>query len=253
MPELEEEIEQEEKKEKPSAGAEQQLEETNKRIKELEERLDAETKEKKGIYGDLKKEQEKRKQLEASLEERERKIQREEDDDIFAEMGDEDFITGKHLKKFNQAVTAREKKRIVQELQSRADERLANDEHRMMELCESGSEKFPVSYDEAIEAFKELAEDDPTIWRQFDAEKYRPGGRPALLAYKIAVREHKKFQEETKRKTREQLLNDMEEKEKKPAKLKGGAGGAAKRLDEMSDEEISGLSDEELDRLARSK
>lgn len=242
-----------EEKEIPPPGANQELEKLQKELEALREEKASIEKEKKGIYSDYKKEQEKRRQAEASLEERERKLKEEEKSDIFENLGDEDYITGKQLKKLTNALSVRERNRVMADLKMRADERVASDEARMQEICEVKSEKFPVPYDDAINAFIELAEKDPTLWTQYDQAKFKPGGRPAELAYKIALREHPKYQKLTEEKTRERLIEEMEKNGESPKKLKSGGGGAGKRLEDMTDQEISNLSDDELDKLSRQK
>lgn len=240
-------------KKNPPAGADQQLEELNKRIKELEEKTAATEAEKKGIYADLKRERETRRNLEQSLEERERKIKEGTDEDAFGNIGDDDLITGKHIKHLLRGLGEREKKRLALDLKMRADDRVALDEQRVEELCETKPEKYPIPYEDAIKAFLELAEKDPSLWQAYDAAKHRSGGKPADYAYKTALREHPKFKEQTEIKAREKLLDELERAEKTPKKLRAGSGGGSKRLEDMSEDELSNLSDEELDRLARQK
>lgn len=247
----EEELEEKDKK-NPPAGANQQLEEAQKRIKELEEKAASLETEKKGIYSDFKKERETRQKLEQqTLEEKERMLRRESGEDEFGEIGDDDFITGKHLKKLISGLNGRDKKRAIQEMENRANERVAVDEDRMSNLCEAKPDKYPIPYEEAIDAFKELAEKDPTLWAKYDRARFRPGGKPAELAYKIALREHPKFKDQSEKTVREKLLDELEEKGKRPPKLKAGGSGGKTRLEDMTDEEIANLTDDELERYSR--
>lgn len=239
-----------EKKDTPSPAAIQELE---RKLKEAEDKAKEFENEKKGIYGDLKKERERNRQLEQSLDEKEKAISKGTEEDPLGDIADDDIITGKQLKKLNQAHTEKQRKTMVANFRFMADERVANDEDRVSTLCELRPDKYPVPYADAIKAFTELAENDPSLWQQYDAAKHRPGGKPAELAYKIALREHPKFKEQTEKTAREKLLEEMEEHEGKPKKLKGGSGGGSKRLEEMSDEEIGNLSDEDLERLSKPK
>lgn len=247
----EETIELEKEKETPTPGADQELEDLKAKLKETEEKNAALEKEKGGIYRDLKSEQEKRRQYEEQLAEKDKRIREEEDKDIFSNLADDEYITGKQLKAFQKDMSVKERNRLIRDMRLRADERAFTDEQRMQELTELNPKKYPIAYQEAIDAFVELANKDPLLWEQYDQMKLKPGGKPAEFAYKTAVREHQKFQEATAKKTRETLLDEMRKKENEPIKLRGGGG--SKRLEDLSDSDISSLSDEELEKLSRSR
>lgn len=233
----------------PPPAANQELE---KRLKELEDKTAQLESEKKGIYADLKKEEARRREAEERLSFKEKKIResKEEEDELLSDLEDDEYLTGKQLKSFHKKLLDRGKQREIGLMKVQADERVANDEARMQDLCELNPDKYPVAWADAVEAWKELCEEDPSLWQQYDFEKFRPGGHPAKLIYKIVLRDHDKFQDLTKKKTREELLDEMEKQDASKKKLKGGGGSGKKSLEDMSDEEISNLSDEELDKLA---
>lgn len=232
----------------PSPGAKQEPEEDQ--LKKLQEQIAALEKEKSGIYRDLKGEQEKRRQYEDKLLQLEQKVTKAEDEDFVSQVGDEDFITGKQLKAFIDTLSKRERERYVRDAQMRGQERAATDEVRMKEIVEANPKKYPVNYDEAIQAFIELADKDPGLWRQYDTLKFTPGGKPAEFAYKYALREHDKYRAEAERKTRENLIEELRRKENEPVRLRSGSG-AGKRIEDLSDVEISNMSDDELEKAMR--
>lgn len=233
----------------PGAKQEPTLEE---RLAAMESKYDEAEREKKGIYDDLKSERERRRELEQKMAQNEQKIREQDEQDPLSGLGDEDFITAKQLKQLQAAHSLRERKRIMADLQGRAAERMASDESRLIELCDLNPKKFPVPYEEAIKEFESLAKKDPSLWDEIDRQKFKPGGKPAEAAYRIALRESSKFLQEKERRTREALLDEIENHEDKPRRLRSGSGGAARRLDQMSDQEIMGLSDDDLDKALRS-
>ena len=236
------------KKADPSPGAKQEPQEDQ--LKKLQEQIATLEKEKSGIYRDLKTEQEKRRQYEDKLLQLEQKVTKAEDEDLISKVDDEDFITGKQLKVLMDTLNKRERDRYVRDAQMRGQERAANDEVRLKEIVEANPKKYPVSYDEAIQAFIELADKDPGIWRQYDTLKFTPGGKPAEFAYKYALREHEKFQKVQEQRTRENLIEELRRKENEPVKFRSSSG-SSKSIDDLSNEDVSHMSDEELDRVAR--
>jgi hypothetical protein len=240
-------------KKSPPPGANQELDTAQAKIKELEEKAATLEKEKSGIYRDLKQEQEKRRQTDERLSEIEAKIKGEEEKNLSEQVSDDEYITGKHFKTLLKDLNSKERQRLVRDLQLRSAERVFSDEQRLMELIELNPRKYPVPYQEAVDAFKELADKDSSLWDQFDSIKLKPGGRPAEFVYKYALDHHDKFQKSKEKTIRESLLDDMRREESKPVKIKTGAGAVSKKLDDLTDEDISNLSDEELDRISRGK
>uniref|UniRef100_A0A6M3L5I4 Uncharacterized protein n=1 Tax=viral metagenome TaxID=1070528 RepID=A0A6M3L5I4_9ZZZZ len=163
--------------------------------------------------------------------------------------GDDEYIQGKDLKKIVDAIKKDAKKQVDDTVKGfmslRAKERLADDEDRMAD------KKLDIPYNDAMEKFKELAEDDATLWDQVNRESHRPGGKPAQLAYKIALRDHPDLAKKLNQKTRDELIDEITKTGKMPAKLSGG--GRSGKLDpkNLTQEDIYKMSDKELDDLSR--
>lgn len=226
-----------------------QKSEVQEQIKKLQEQVTSLEREKKGIYGDLKSEKERRQDLERRIQEKERLI--DEKKDLIESLADDEYITGKHLKDIRRSEQEKTAKIMRDGAVRRGEERMADDENRMSELCELNPKKYPVSYVDAIKEFEALANEDSSLWEEVDKAKYTPGGRPAEIAYKIALRESPKFQEMTRKKTREELLEEIENQGRSPRRLSGSSGGG-KSIERLSDSDIHHMTDEELQRALRS-
>jgi len=228
--------------EDPTLAAKQELETTKAQLAEETKRREALENEKRGIFDDLKTERQKRQELEQTLNANKRHIDDQRGD---LEIDDEEIIDGKRLKRVLKVVSDNLNKRDVNNVEIRAAERVAMDEMRIQELSELNPKKYPIDYDEAIEEFTKLANADPSLWEQYDAQKYKAGGRPAEFAYRLALRESPKFREVHEKRIREEVVDKLNE-DKDPKKLKGGGSGAGKTGDRLSDSDISNMTDAEL-------
>lgn len=237
----------------PPPAANQEHDEAIKKLND--EKADLE-KEKSGIYGDLKRETGKRQELERRLDELDKKIADEKDqhDEDFGIPDDEEFSTNKSLRAFltklTKGLNKKDQDRAIRDASVRALDRVDLDEDRVMESIEVGRKGFETPWKEIVEEFKVLAQNDPSLWQQYDRLKYTPGGRPALWVYKTTIRESEKYQKKSNEKIRESLIDEIRENADKPIKLRG-AGGREKELKDMTEEEIHNMSDDELDRATR--
>lgn len=221
-------------------GAGQQSEETKlqERIKGLEEQIETLTHEKSGIYYDLKDRDAKVKELNQEIAELKSK----------AESGAlEDYPTTTKVKEMVQSQVKELNKRLDTLRDETTKERYKRDEERMLQR-----EDLPIPYEEAIKVFAQLTKTNPTYWRQVKDEADAPGGKPAELAYDIATRKHPDFVKRIEQMTRENLVKDISKGgiKKLPA---GGAGAGKKPVEDMSIDEIMGMSDKDWEKAAKGK
>lgn len=127
-----------------------------------------------------------------------------------------------------------------------ARERESTDDRRM-----KGRTDLPIPYVDAIKIFAGLAKLNPEFYEQVRRESARPGGRPAELAYKIALREHPEFVQKVKELGADEVITNLSNAGKIKKLPAGGAGSGAKDANEMSFEEIMALSDDEWNKLAK--
>lgn len=208
-------------------------------ITTLTENLETLRSEKSGIYADLK---------------AERKIVKDLGEKIKTlEAGggtvgaDDDFLTiGKAKKLVTDAQKEGDKK--VEGLRSEfAQERELSDERRM-----KGRTDLPIPYSDAIKVFVGLAKNDPSFYEQVRNEASKPGGRPAELAYKIALREHPDFVQKVKELGAQEVITNLGKAGRLPKNLPaGGAGSGAKKIEEMSIDEIMNLPEAEWEKYAK--
>lgn len=230
----------------PEASADQaaQLQTLTTQITDLTAKLKELEHERTGTVNDLREERRLRQQLEATV----KKAEGEVEDLGLSTLKDEDYLTAGTFKKALTGLTKALAKSREQDSVARAEERMADDEARMTEKT-SGKDAVP--YDDALDEFKTLAKSDPSLWEDVQREARRPGGKPAEKAYKIALRESPKFRDLERKRAREDVVRQIDETGKLPT-LKGGGGKAGdKDLTKLTDEEIAGLSDEELDALLK--
>lgn len=221
----------------------EQLKKTNEKITSMEE---SHRKEKKGIIEDLQRERDFRQQLEEKI----RSKSKGEDEDPFEGRADDDIVTVGDLKKVtSKQQLAKDKERLA-DLKDRAAERMDRDEERLIRITEKPSELYPVPYDEALEAFKELTEKDKTLWDEVNREALRPNGKPAEKMYRIAITQHPKLANVAKKSEREKIIEQMESEGKIPKRLSGGGAGKGELdLSTMSDEDILKAAKESPDKV----
>lgn len=212
-------------------------------IKTLTEQLGNLQHEKSGLYANLKEEQELRRELRDKVKELE---------DAAGSKGggdDDPYLTTEKAKKLlaDQAKKTDEK---VNEVRSEfAKERELTDERRM-----KTREDLPIPYEDAIKVFAQMAKGNPVYWKQVQDAANTPGGKPAELAYKIAIREHPDFLKKIKDQEREGLISDLEKGGKIKKLPGGGAGGAGKpKVEDMTIEEVMEMSDADWEKAARGK
>lgn len=233
------------KKAKESEERIKKLEEDNKKLQE--ERADIE-RQRDGVYGRMRGAEERLKEIEA-------KIKSNGDQDVI-DLGveEEEYVSGKQLRtilpkiegRFQKQLEARDKKHFA----DRIEERKADDELRLTETLNSDPEKYPVSYDDALKAFKALADRDPTLWHEVNRRAARAGGRPAKFAYEYALREDPELAKIGKKKDRESLLEEIERAGNNPRTLRSSGTGGGRRAENLPDKDFYEMSEEELDRLA---
>ena len=228
--------------EKPSGtndgGGSSEVEKLTNSVKELTEKVENLQREKSGIYGDYKEQKEANKQLKAKVDELEEKLSSggEGDSDLYLTVNKAKTMLANSEKKIDEAKT---------ELRGEfAAERERVDERRMKERKD-----LPIPYEEAIKVWAKMAKDDPSLYRQVKDEGMKPGGRPAELAYKIAIREHPEFVKRIKESTREEVVKNLNKTGAK--RLPGGAAGGQRDYNDMSIEDLMKLDDKTLDALAR--
>ena len=207
----------------------------NSRIKELEH-------ESSGKEADLREERRLRQQLEDKIKQAEGKV----DELGLGDLKDDDYLTAGAFKKALLGLTKVMDQGRKNEQRQRAEERMADDESRMM-----GRADLDVPYEEALDEFKRLTKQDPSLWEDVNREANRPGGRPAEKAYKIALRESPKYRGLERKKGREEIVKQIDETGKVPSLKGGGGGDRPKDLSKMTDEDISKLSDADLDALLK--
>ena len=238
--------------EKPQpAGKEpddQTVSELNKSVKNLKDQLDSLQNEKQGIYRDLKQERELRRQMEATVQELQSRGKVDEFD--INKLADDEYLTAGQVKKLIAGLQGNAQNNENAQLQARSRENYANDEERLIEASKTVSDEYPVPYTEAVKEFEQMAKKNPVYWKTVHEESIRSGGKPAEVAYKIALTS-KTFLSKIRASTRESLLSELEkEGQIKPRKLpSGGAGKPELNAANLSEEDLLSLSDTQLDEL----
>lgn len=224
------------KDEKPEDNGEPTVAELQKQIKDLETKIsDAEGSHKKELSGmlyDLKQER----KLRQDAEEKKGKEKEEEEGDPLKGKSDDDIVTVGEMRKSRTKEETDRKNRRIADIKERAADRMDRDEERMQDRTATKSERYPVTYNEALEAFDELVLKDKTLWDEVNREALRPGGRPAQKMYDIALTQHPELSKTVKKSEREKILEELEEKGEIPKRLPGGGTGKGEvNLEEMDD------------------
>ena len=224
------------------------VEELTTSVKDLKTQLDSLQNEKQGIYRDLKGEREVRQQLEATLQELQNKGKGDEFD--LEALADEEYLTAGQVKKIMAKLKNTANNDTAADNKRKSGENYAADEERMIESTKAATDDFPVPYEEAIKEFQEMAKSKPAFWRTVHEESLRANGKPAEVAYKIALTS-KKFMDKVRVSAREKLLKELEDQGQiKPRKLpSGGPGKTEINAANLSEEDLLGLSDAQLNEL----
>lgn len=129
---------------------------------------------------------------------------------------------------------------------------VARDRELVDERVMKARTDLPIPYSDAIKVFVVLAKANPTFYKQVQEEGSIPGGRPAHLAYKIALREHPEFVQKVKELGAQEIIANLTKIGKLPKVLPaGGAGGGEPDVNEMSIEQLMALPDDKLDKIAK--
>ena len=239
---------QDERPEPAAKPDEQTVAELQDSVKDLKGQLDSLQNEKQGIYRDLKQERELRQRLESTIAELQ---DRGKGDQLDLEsMADDDYLTAGQVKKLLKNLEGKAQKENQADMKAMSDANYAADEERMVEKTKTLSTNFPVPYEEAIKEFTELSKTNKAFWRAVHEESLRPNGKPAEVAYKIALTSPK-FLDRIAASAREKLLKELEEQGQiKPRKLpSSGPGKQDLNAASLSEEDLLNLSDEQLDEL----
>ena len=219
------------------------IEELQEKLKELGDSIaekDKHIQKLDGIHNELRMTREELKELKSMQD----KV-RDKAEEAGIEIPDDEYLTGKQIKEIIKKIDAKYEKLRKDDynlsMTNRAKERLADDEDRM-----SSKKDLEIPYEEAMDKFLELAKEDETLFEQVNREANRPGGKPAQLAYKIALREHPELVNKIKQKSREEIVDKIARGEDIPKRLSGGGGGGKLDYSRMTTQELSKLSDKEI-------
>jgi len=196
-------------------------EELNTKIKDLEQKVkDSEGKhsqEMSGLLYDLKQERKARQEAEDKLKTKEE----EGKEDALEGRDDEDPITVKDLRALRKKDAKDRQSDHINRLKEQASDRMDRDEDRMRDKAAKPTDEFPVSYDEALDAFDALAKTDKTLWDEVNREALRPGGRPALRMYRIAVTKDPELSKKVKTSERDKIIEELDKEGRIIKKPKG--------------------------------
>lgn len=171
-------------------------------------------------------------------------------DDAGIEIPDDEYLVGKQIKELIKKIDDKYEKQRKDDFNLsrsiRAKERLEDDEDRML-----NKKDLEIPFKEAMDKFLELVKEDETLFEQVNREANRPGGKPAQLAYKIALREHPELVNKIKQKSREEIVDKIARGEEMPRRLSGGGGGGKLDYSKMTNDELSKLSDAEFEALIK--
>src|SRR3990167_11456286 len=226
---------------------EKTIDELTRSIKDLKIQLDSLQNEKQGIYRDLRQERDTRQQLEAALGE----MQRRGGDEIdINALADDDNITAGQVKKLIAGLQNNAQHAENLGMKQRSAENYSNDEERLHELSKAGTDEYPISYVDAIKEFEQMAKKNLAYWTAVQQESLRVNGRPAEIAYRIALTS-KTFLSKIRAAERESILSKLEtEGQIKPRKLpSGGSGKAEINPSTISEEDLLKLSESQLDEI----
>ena len=199
--------------------------------------------EKDGTTRDLREERRVRQELEGKLVQ----LQEASDTLVIKDLKDDDYVNAAQVKKILGGMVKLIKTEKQRELDTRSDERMADDEDRMRERTDRDPQA--VKYDEAIDEFKALAAKDASLWDDVNREARRPGGHPAQKAYNIALRESPKYKGLERQRGREDVIKQIDDSGRVPSLRGGGGAGRPKDLSKLTESDIANLSDVELDKL----
>ena len=221
------------------------VEELGTQVKDLTDKLNNLTQERDGVIGDLRSERELRQSLDATVKQLQQQTAARSDDPL-AGKSDEDYLTVADVKKIlAQANKTAGESRTQDENatnQRRSQENYAGDESRVTD-----KKDLEVPYKDAIKEFNTMAKANPALWQTVHLESIRVGGKPAELAYTIALTSPT-FVSRIKTKEREALILKLENEGKLPKKLPpGGPGAGPIDASVMSEEQLLNLSDAQLE------
>lgn len=226
------------------------LESLTEDVKKLNTQLAKVEEERGGLIGDLKGERQARQAAQQTIVDLEAKIKGKKDDDPLEGLEDDDPMTIGQVRKLlvnaKQIAAADGADADEKQLRDRAVANYTTDEEAMQ-----GKDKLAVPYDDVIKEFEKMAKTRPSLMVAVNAEARRPNGKPAELAYNLALTS-KAFSNVVAKEARENLIRDLVGQGKlKPTKILGGGGGAGGPRDaaNMSEEDLLNCSDAELDAM----
>jgi len=160
---------------------------------------------------------------------------------------DDDFLTLGKAKTLLKTAEQNTQKAVEGIRGDFARERELVDERRM-----KGLKDLPIPYADAIKVFVSLAKVNPAFYRQVQDEASQAGGRPAELAYKIAIREHPEFVQKIKELGANDLITNLNKAGKGPKGLPGSGGHSGpKDVNDMSIEELINMDDATWEKHAK--
>lgn len=226
------------------------VEDLSKQVKELSDKLAAVENEKKGIFNDLKSERELRQALAAKVDEL-NQVRRQEGQFDINSIKDDEYLTGSDLKKIINQLQQEGNQASAKDRKAMAKQNYVADEDRMIKETKALSDDFPIPYDEAIKEFYVLAQKSPSYWNAVNSEALLRNGKPAEVAYKLALTSPK-FIGKIKAGAREALIRELENKGDLPKKLPSGAP-VNENTDPslLSEEQLLNMPDEQMDVLLK--
>lgn len=254
LSEEEQQLRQDEKPDDPVEKKDQKTQPTaddlQKQLKELNDKITKADEEKKGIIGDLRHEREVRQRLETTLQELQMQNKRKEEFDI-NQVADDEYLTAGQVKKILAQQQQQGQQLTQQQQAQRSKENYVSDGERMSEATKKTSDDFPVPYEEAVDEFKRMAQNNPALWDAVHRESLKFNGKPAELAYRIALTS-KTFIPKIKASARAELTAQLEKAGTIKRKLPPG-GPPTVELDAnlLSETDMMNLSDDALDALLK--
>ena len=219
-------------------------------VKKLNTQISKLEEEKGGLIGDLKGERQSRQVAQQTIIDLETKIKGKADTDPLEGKEDDDPITVGEVRKIlvnaKRVAAVDDASATENQLRDKAVSNYSADEEVMQ-----GKKDLVVPYADGIKEFEKMAKLKPSLMVAVNAEARRTGGKPAELAYNLALTS-KAFSNVIAKDARDQLVKDLIEQGKlKPAKISGGGGGSGGPRDaaHMSEEDLLSCTDEELDAM----
>lgn len=245
----EQQVRQEERPEEPGS-AQPTAEELSQQIADLSTKLKKLEDERGGLIGDLTAERQTRQQLAAKVKELEETGGGDKGGFNLDKMADDDYLTAGQVKQIINQLQTKGSKEAQAEEEQLSKENYNTDEERMIGLTVKPTEDYPVPYNEAIEEFNKMVKKSPAYWAAVNVESRRKNGKPAEVAYKIALTS-KTFINKIKTSAREDLIDELQKQGKIPKKLPSGGPADGGEIDpsllteqqllEMPESQLEGL------------